>query len=199
MKPLLLLACIPALLVSCAGHRTPTVRVTPSFVPGNTLTPRGVESVRYAENIKAYPMNRYIDPSNRLVMHETHTVYRVETTPRWNLHPNMPVALPRGPVRANPSSRAAGPVNDELVMEINRQKAATKTLIQGTTAVSSKLDELSQGVEETRQLARETQELKQQADATSHRLQTLEQQLRQGESSPAPSKTIPPAGDDTNW
>lgn len=199
MNRSLLLFCIPALFASCATHRSASVGVTPTFVPGNALPSRGVESVRYAENIKAYPVSRYIDPSNRLVMHEGHTVYRVETTPHWNLHPNIPVAIPIGPVWAGLSSKAASPVNDELVMEINRQKAATKTLIQGTTAVFSKLDELSQGVEKTRQIARETQELKQQVDTTSQRLGALEQELRRREQSLSPATSNTPARDDSNW
>lgn len=198
MNRLLLLFCIPALLSSCATHRSATVRVTPTFVSGNALPARGVESVRYAENIKAYPMSRYIDPSNRLVMHEGHTVYRVEATPHWNLHPNIPLAIPIGPVRAGLSSKAASPVNDELVMEINRQKAATKTLIQGTTAVSSKLDELSKGVEKTRQIAKETQELKQQADTTSQRMEALEKELRRRAQIPSATSNAP-ARDDLNW
>ena len=169
--------------------------MTPTFVSGSALPSPGLESVRYAENIKAYPMSRYIDPSNPLVMHERHTIYRVETTPHWNLHPNAPVAIPLGPVRASSSSRSASPVNDELVMELNRQKAATKTLIQGTTDVSTKLDELSQSIEKTRQLATETQQLKQQVDTTSQQIHVLEQELRQRTPSPA---ATPDAGN-PNW
>ncbi len=199
MNRSLLLFCIPALLASCASHHSTRVRMTPTFVPGNSLPSAGLESVRYAENIKAYPMSRYIDPSNRLVMHEGHTIYRVETTPHWNLHPNAPVAVPLGPVRARSSSRSASPVNEELVMEINRQKAATRTLIQGTTDVSTKLDELSQSIEKTRQLARETEQLKQQVDTTSQRMQALEQELRQHVPSPAPSIAIKPDTGDSNW
>lgn len=199
MNRSLLLLLIPVLHSSCATHRSAKVRMTPTFVPGNALPTAGVESVRYAENIKAYPMSRYIDPSNRLVMHEGHTIYRVETTPRWNLHPNVPVAIRLGPMRLGSASKSASPVSDELVMEINRQKAATRTLIQGTAAVSTKLDELSQGVEKTRQLATETKELKQQVDTASQRMKALEQELRQRAPSAIPSTANPPATEDINW
>jgi hypothetical protein len=30
-----------------------------------------IESVRYAENIKTYPLGRYVDPNNSRIMHET--------------------------------------------------------------------------------------------------------------------------------
>ncbi len=83
-------------------------------------------------------------------------------------------------------------------MEINRQKAATRTLIQGTTEVSTKLDELSQSIEKTRQLARETQELKQQVDTTSRRMHVLEQELRQ-RAPPAPPLAATPDTGNSNW
>jgi hypothetical protein len=70
----------------------------PRSVPGTTLATDDIESVRYGENLKAYSFGRYIDPNDGLVMHEAHTVYRVETTAKWNLHPNAPVNVPGGPV-----------------------------------------------------------------------------------------------------
>ena len=195
MKPFII-CLIAAFLSSCASP--PSVRVAARTVPGNTLPVEDVESVRYSETIKAYPTGRYIDPTNRLVMHEGHTVYRVENTGHWNLNPNPAALMPRGPLRVRDAATSAAPVNDELVMEINRQKAATRTLIQGTTAVSTKLDELSQGVAKTQQLAKETHELKLQVDATSQRIQALEQ-LRQSTESPSVPSTSMPDGDDLNW
>ena len=70
----------------------------PLAVSGTTLATADMESVRYGENLKAYSFGRYVDPNDGLVMHEAHTVYRVETTAKWNLHPNAPVNVPGGPV-----------------------------------------------------------------------------------------------------
>ncbi|MDQ3624839.1 MAG: hypothetical protein M3463_20550, partial [Verrucomicrobiota bacterium] len=95
---LVLLIPLTLLLAGCASRRAPVVRVTPHAVPGTTLPSEGMESVRYAENIRAYPLGRYIDPNNSRIMHEGHTLYRVESTSKWNLHPNQPVAVPLGPV-----------------------------------------------------------------------------------------------------
>jgi hypothetical protein len=40
-------------------------------VSGTTLPSDAIESVRYAENIKTYPLGRYVDPNNSRIMHET--------------------------------------------------------------------------------------------------------------------------------
>lgn len=37
------------------------------------------------EQIKAYPVGRYVDPSDPNTLHERHTVYRREQTGYWNL------------------------------------------------------------------------------------------------------------------
>ena len=60
------------LLTACASQPKPHVRA----IPGTVLPSEGVESVRYSENIKAYPIGRYIDPNDTLVMHERHTNLR---------------------------------------------------------------------------------------------------------------------------
>ena len=92
------------MLAACASRNEPVVRVTPVSVPGTTLPSEGIESVRYAEDIKAYSLGRYVDPNNPGIMHEAHTIYQVETTAKWNLHPNAPVSMPLGPVRVRDSA-----------------------------------------------------------------------------------------------
>ncbi|MGH7989864.1 MAG: hypothetical protein ACREDS_06745, partial [Limisphaerales bacterium] len=106
----------------------------PPAVSGMTLTTGDMESVRYGENMKAYLIGRYVDPNNGLVMHEAHTIYRVETTAKWNLHPDVypyaPGNLPGGPVIGiiDPAHEDS-PTTPEIVAEVDRQKAATQTLI----------------------------------------------------------------------
>ena len=52
-------------------------------------------------------------------MHEAHTVFRVETTAKWNLHPNMPVNVPGGPVVGiiDPAHKDS-PLTPEVVAEV---------------------------------------------------------------------------------
>ena len=71
---------IPLILLSACASNKPVVVQMPRSVPGTILTTDDMESVRYGENLKACSFGRYVDPNDGLVMHEAHTVYRVETT-----------------------------------------------------------------------------------------------------------------------
>ena len=37
--------------------------------------------------MRSYAIGRYVDPNRKSVMHEQHTIYREEQSPRWNLIP----------------------------------------------------------------------------------------------------------------
>jgi len=200
MKKAALLIAMPCLLVACATKPTPLIRVTARAVPGTTLPSEGMESVRYAENIKGYPLARYIDPNNSRIMHEGHTVYRVESTPKWNLHPNQPTSVPRGPIRrVRDSAKATSPVGDELLVELNRQRETTRAVIQGGEAVSQKLNQLAASVQQTRQIAEQNAELKQEVDTTKQRLEQLEEELRRQQRSALPTPTRSPKDSKSDW
>ena len=179
MKLALLLP-LPLLLVACATKPVHSVETSPRAVPGTTLPSEGIESVRYAENLKAYPLGRYVDPNNSRIMHEGHSIYRVETTAKWNLHPNEPVAVQLGPTAHVPDqARATAPVGDELVAQLNQQKEATKAMMQGGQAVSQKLGELAGKLQQTQELAAQNIQLKQEVNTARQRLDALEESLRQ--------------------
>lgn len=180
------------LLAGCASKRAPSVAVRPRAVSGTTLPREGIESVRYAENIKAYPLARHVDPNNRRLMHEAHTIYRVETTPRWNLHSNQLAAVQRGPAtRTSNTVSETAPARDELIVELNRQKEATKAVIQGSQTVSQKLGQLWESVQQTKQVAAENAILRREVHATQQRLNALEGELRRQK----PSRPSSPAED----
>ena len=160
-----------------------------------------MESVRYAENIKAYPLGRYVDPNNRRIMHEGHSIYRVETTAKWNLHPNELVSLPTGPVaHVRDSARQPSTVGDELFAELNQQKAATRAVIQGGQAVSQKLGELAGRLQQTQEIAAQNSQLRQEINTTRQRLDALEESLRLQQRA---ARDTPPAkgpkDDKTDW
>lgn len=181
MKEILFL--ISLLLVSgCASKKAVVVKM-PRSVPGTILPSESLESVRYGENLKAYPVGRYIDPNNRLVMHEAHPVYRVETTAKWNLHPNDPVHVPGGPVVGliDPAHREA-PLTSEVAAEVQRQKVATQTLIEQGAKIQQALSNLGQSVSDTKQLADENGRLRGQVSLAEKRLDALEDQLRKQQS-----------------
>jgi hypothetical protein len=130
---------------------------------------------------------RYVDPNNRRLMHEAHTICRVETTPRWNLHSNQLAAVQRGPAtRTSNTVSETAPARDELIVELNRQKDATKAVIQGSQTVSQKLGPLGESVQQTKQVAAENLILRREVDATQQRLNALEgEPPRQKQSRPS--------------
>lgn len=174
---------IPLIFLSACASKKPVVVKMPPAVSGTALTTADMESVRYGENMKAYPVGRYVDPNNDLVMHEAHTIYRVETTAKWNLHPNVypyaPGNLPGGPVVGiiDPAHKDS-PISPEIVAEVDRQKAATETLIAQSQRMNQALNQLSKILPVTSQVAEENAQLKAQALATGRRLELLEDQFR---------------------
>lgn len=192
---------LPLVFAACATKHASAVRVRPYAVPGTTLPSEGIESVRYAENIKGYPLGRYIDPNNSRIMHEGHTVYRVETTSKWNLHPNARVAVPLGSTtRVRDVSQANAPLRDELVVELNRQRQVTQSVIQSGQTVSQKLDQLAASIEQTRHLAEQNTQLQQDMNTTTQRLNALEEELRRkqrAERTTTPAAT--PKDENSEW
>ena len=191
---------IPFLLAACATKPARVVNMGSRAVPGTTLPSAGVESVRYAENLKAYPLGRYIDPNNSRIMHEGHSIYRVETTAKWNLHPNAPTSVPLGPVRVRDTAKASSPVGNELLAELNQQKEATKAVMQGGQVVTQKLNELAGKLQQTQQMAAQTAQLRQEVSTTRQRLDALEDELRKQQRSVRTQQpTDRPKDDKTGW
>lgn len=166
-------------LTACASKPKPRVVQMQGAAPGTVLPAQGIESIRYSENLKAYPVGRYVDPNSNLVMHERHTIYRVETTAKWNLRPNGPVTVPLGPPLGviDPARRDA-PVNAEVIAEVNKQKAATQTLLDQGVKFDQTLSQLSGAFQVTKQLGEQNLQLRQELTTTQKRLDALEQELR---------------------
>ena len=168
--PLALLAVPVLVLAACSTTEKPRV-VTMHSVPGTTLPSAGIESVRYAENIKEYPLGRYIDPNDSRVMHEGHPIYRVESTAKWNLHPNAPVRVPRGPaVRLIDPARQRAATNDEIYMEQQRQKAITTTMTDQSQRLDVYVAQLNSAMDKTKGIAAQNVELKKELAQTKVRL-----------------------------
>ena len=171
---------VPLVLLSACASQKPGVVQMPRSVPATTLANDDMESVRYGENIKAYAIGRYVDPNDGLVMHEAHTVYRVETTAKWNLHPSAPVNIPSGPVVGiiDPAHKDS-PVTPEVVAEVDRQKAATMALILQGQRINQALNQLSKTLPLSAQIAVENAQLKSEMTTTEKRLDALEEEFRQ--------------------
>jgi hypothetical protein len=189
---------IPLILLSACASKKPVVVQMPRSVPGTILTTGDMESVRYGENLKAYSIGRYVDPNDGLMMHEAHTAYRVETTAKWNLHPNAPVTVPGGPVLGiiDPAHKDS-PLTPEIVAEVDRQKAATMALMVQGQRLNQALNQLSKTLSVTAQVSVENARLKNDVTTTEKRLDVLEDQFRKTQTE-APFTTSPVPTKGTN-
>jgi hypothetical protein len=176
---------IPLILLPACASKKPVIVQMPSSVPETILATDDMQSVRYGENLKAYSVGRYIDPNDDLVMHEAHTVYRVETTAKWNLHPsgnlprNAPANIPGGAVVGiiDPAHKDI-PVTPEIAAEVERQRAVTQALIAQGQRMNQALNQLSQVLPVTTQVAADDAQLKREVMAAERRLEILEDQFR---------------------
>jgi hypothetical protein len=167
------------LLTACASKKPVVVHMSGGNVPGTIIPAENAESIRNGENLKAYTVGRYIEPDNSLVMHERHTVYRVETTAKWNLYPNPAAAVPMGPVNGIiDAARREPPVNAEIISEVIRQRELTQTLIVQQKQMNRALTNLSSAIVASQQAVEQSGQSKQQSDANAKRLDVLEEQLR---------------------
>jgi len=165
MKTLIL---IPTLfLAACASQPSRKIVIVPAVDAGTAP-----QSIRSSEQVKAYQFGRYADPSDRLVMHEAHPIYRIEKSASWNLRGDGPQ------ISSAAKNAALAPERDALVAEVNRQKAATKALIDQTSSLNQKLAPVVSSVAEAQKVSQENLTLKNDLTEMKKRLETVEAQLR---------------------
>lgn len=173
MKPSILVIPFVMLLASCASK--PAQRVVPVTpeMSGRVLKRGETARIRHPEVIKAYPVGRYTDPRRRGVMHESHTIYRVESSPKWNL--TRPQGTPAIPIPTMADSKPSG---SELTVELNRQRQATQAVMEGGQVVSGKLTEMTAALQQNRVLAEQNAAMRKELQNTRQRLETLEDEMR---------------------
>jgi hypothetical protein len=184
------------LLAACSATQTPPVATPVSS--GITLPSDEVESVRYAEQLKAYPVGRYPDPHNPYVMHEGHTVYRAEATPRWNLNPNAPTAVPLGPTVAvaDPAKQTAA-LTGELEQKIERQNQLLAATYEQNERLSQELQKLQDEQAKAREAVAEKTRMEEELSARNAELEKMRQ--RQAEEAKAVPKPTPPPPPQPSW
>jgi hypothetical protein len=123
----------------------------------------------------------------------------VETTAKWNLHPNAPATVPGGPaVGIIDTAHKDSPMTPEVVAEVDRQKAATLALIAQGQRMNQTLSQLSNTLSATAQISLENTQLKSEAAATEKRLEVLEEQVRQAQTEAPFTTPTTPSGSGTN-
>jgi hypothetical protein len=155
--------------------------------------------------VVAYPVARYIDPNHAGILHEAHTVYRVESQPHWNLRPgNNAGSLPTGGaagsfVKASSSSVSRSgnaspdrtlPSRDEWLVEVQRQKSANAELLNSHQSLEKQLTALSSTLSRSKEQSDRRAQLEKDLEAAQVRLSRLESALSPG-TPPAASDASP--------
>jgi len=161
------LTLVPLLFLSACATQ-PKLIVRPAPPPAS----EPVESVRYAEVVRAYYLGRCVDPDHPETMDEQHPIYRIEAGARWNLHPGPQTANPLNP-RPN-AAFAPAPTNDFVIAEMNRQREFTARVMQEATRLTQAFDELQKVVSEMKNVASNQ-------DLINARLANTEQQVAEFE------------------
>jgi hypothetical protein len=178
-------------------HLVPLLFITAcSTAPKITLRPQPSSpatdnsAVRYPEVVRAYHFGRYVDPNDNLVMHEEHTVYRVEENTRWDLRPAggggdgfLPATAPLRDAAFSPL-----PVNDAVLAEVNAQKLATVQIMIEARTLSSALAQFQAALQQTKTNLQETAVLRASVIELKKRLDALE----------TPQEQPPPRDSPTN-
>jgi hypothetical protein len=146
-----------------------------------------VATLRTPEQLKMYRFGRYVDPGDPLVMHESHPVYRVETSAGWNLTPGK-TAAPPVPLPATVSTATA---HDAVIAEINKQQAATRAFADEMVKVDQRLAELSKTVANMPDLTEQNLAFQREIMTIRDHLDTLDNHVR--ESRPSAPISIPTA------
>ena len=165
------LALIPLVFVAACASR-PQLVVRP--VPPAAVEP--VESMRYAEVIRAYHIGRFVDPNHPDTMHEQHPVYRIESSARWNLHPSSAhtVNLLNPPPDA---AFAPPPANDAMIAEMNRQRETTERVMSEAVRLSRSYEELQNIVSQMKTVAKNNALIGQRLTTTEQRIADLGREL----------------------
>jgi hypothetical protein len=183
MNKLLLIPII--FLSACSStHQHPALlRATPV---GRLVSANGL---RTEDQLKEYRLGRYVDTRDPLVMHESHPVYRVETSTHWDLRPNDKSSVPRRDIVKSPSVSA----NDAVVAEVNKQRAATQAFTEQTATLNQRLNELGEAVTQTKAIAEQNLALKRDVDALRQQVDAVEAKL------PAQKQDKPTPSPNDNW
>ena len=183
---------IPLLFLS-ACSTAPKLVLRPQPSP-----PINADAIRYPEIVRAYHFGRYVDPHDGLVMHEQHTVFRVEENTRWDLQPLRAATIGCAPISVTTTTAPHDvafsplPVNDAVLAEVNAQRLATAQIIMQSRMLSSVLAQFQTALSQTKTNLQETAILRATVSDIKHRLASLETAPEPFPASPISTTNEPP-------
>lgn len=182
---------IPLLFLTACSATPPKLVLRPQTSPSVT------DAVRYPEVVHAYHFGSYMDPSDDLVMHGQHLVYRVEENSRWNLQSLRTATSCCNAASANtitaPHNVAFSPlpVSDAELAEINAQKLATLQILAQAHTLSAAIGKFQRAWEQTETNLQETAALRATVNQLQIRIEALATAQKQPNRSPLSTTNEP--------
>lgn len=134
----------------------------PVYVAARQIPADDQNKIRSNPVMRAYAIGRYVDPNRKSVMHEQHTIYREEQSPRWNLIP-QPDADPVLMAQKQRQERYADALAGQIAL-------ASKDMRDTRNMVRSVLNSQTAQDARNRELLRALEELKKRYDIVSGNL-----------------------------
>ena len=145
-------AAIAGMLCGCKTEELPEppreyINVPIQYVAG-AIPADSQEKVISNPNVRAYAIGRYVDPGLR-VMHEQHSVYRVEQRPAWNLipQPDADPVLRAQKMRQERYADAATGQIERATAEVRSTQRMVNSLIEGQALQKEQAAELVSSLE----------------------------------------------------
>ena len=145
-------AAIAGMLCGCKTEELPEppreyINVPIQYVAG-AIPADSQEKVMSNPNLRAYAIGRYVDPGLR-VMHEQHSVYRVEQMPAWNLipQPDADPVLRAQKMRQERYADAATGQIERATAEVRSTQRMVNSLIEGQALQKEQAAELVSSLE----------------------------------------------------
>ena len=145
-------AAIAGMLCGCKTEELPEppreyINVPIQYVAG-AIPADSQEKVMSNPNLRAYAIGRYVDPGLR-VMHEQHSVYRVEQMPAWNLipQPDADPVLRAQKMRQERYANAATGQIERATAEVRNTQRMVNSLIEGQALQKEQAAELVSSLE----------------------------------------------------
>ena len=138
-------------------------RKDPIVIPeigGTYINKNDMRKLRYPEELKAYSIGRLADAYDPGLMHESHTVYRVENDSAWNLQPGLSPDLPFQVPVSTTHSDDKGLLQAELEVKTNEQRAMYKYLKEASDKALNQIGALEESVLISKKLLAQNNELK---------------------------------------
>jgi hypothetical protein len=164
------ITCFIPLILLTACSTTPKLTLRPQQPPSAADN----AAVRYPDTVRSYYFGRYVDPSDNLVMHEKHVIYRVEENSRWDLHPKQTDYAVFQFTPPRDAAFAPAPTNDAILAEVNAQKLATTRIMAQAKELASALAQFQAALQQTKTNFQETAILRQSVHQMKMQLDALE-------------------------